>query len=165
MLLLPLAHAATTATLLTHGGLGRVEITPEPGQHVNAQAPARLGNGRDEVAGTGDLSWARIPVMQDDRVTLEVGVCDDDGRDCRQLTLVGTVANAARGRTALLEPAPPDPATRPAGYPVRLYDFTAIWCPPCQRLAAEVLHDPDDAERLSIYEIVAVDADQPSSWA
>ncbi len=164
MLLLPLAQAATTATLLTHGGLGRVEIQPEPGQHVNQEAPARLSNGRDEVTGSGDLGWARLPVAQDDRVTLDVGVCDDDGSNCRQLSLVGTVTNAARGRTALVEPEPIDPATRPAGYAVRLYDFTAIWCPPCQRLAAEVLHDPADAERLSLYEIVQVDADQPASW-
>jgi thiol-disulfide isomerase/thioredoxin len=45
-----------------------------------------------------------------------------------------------------------------------LVDFTAVWCPPCNLLAAEVLHDPRYADLLENFSVVQVDVDDPSSW-
>ena len=40
-----------------------------------------------------------------------------------------------------------------------------MWCPPCNLLAAEVLHDPEDAEALAPFVVAVVDVDAPWSWA
>jgi thioredoxin-like negative regulator of GroEL len=46
-----------------------------------------------------------------------------------------------------------------------LLDFSAVWCPPCNQLADEVLHaDPPPAE-LAGFEVAIVDVDHPSSFA
>jgi thiol-disulfide isomerase/thioredoxin len=45
-----------------------------------------------------------------------------------------------------------------------LLDFSTVWCPPCQTLAAEVLHDPQDADLLSQFEVVVLDADAANSF-
>lgn len=164
MLLVALAQA-TTATFSFAAGVGRVVVHPPPGEHVSAEAPARLEVGMATASGQGDLRWARVPVAPGDAVSLTVGICRDEGTECRQATLVGTVPPARSGRLVLEVPPPPATAARPATAPVRLYDFTATWCPPCQLLAAEVLHDPADAALLAPYEVVTVDADRAESWA
>ncbi len=46
-----------------------------------------------------------------------------------------------------------------------LLDFSAVWCPPCNQLAAEVLHAPDQETRLAGVEVAVIDVDHPSSWA
>jgi tetratricopeptide (TPR) repeat protein len=46
-----------------------------------------------------------------------------------------------------------------------LLDFSAVWCPPCNLLAAEVLHAPDVDTTLAGLEVALVDVDHPSSWA
>lgn len=43
-----------------------------------------------------------------------------------------------------------------------LLDFGAVWCPPCNLLAAEVL---SDADALGGYVVAAIDVDHPSSFA
>lgn len=45
-----------------------------------------------------------------------------------------------------------------------LLDFTAVWCPPCQLLAADVLHDPANALDLAPFVLAKVDADARESW-
>jgi len=46
-----------------------------------------------------------------------------------------------------------------------LLDFSAVWCPPCNLLAAEVLHAEPRPEVLADYVVVVVDVDHPSSFA
>ena len=46
-----------------------------------------------------------------------------------------------------------------------LLDFSAVWCPPCNLLSAEVLHTADPPEVLSDYVVAVVDVDHPSSFA
>lgn len=45
-----------------------------------------------------------------------------------------------------------------------LIDFTAIWCPPCNQLSAEVLRDPTDANLFADLVVLEVDADDFDSW-
>jgi thiol-disulfide isomerase/thioredoxin len=45
-----------------------------------------------------------------------------------------------------------------------LLDFSAVWCPPCNLLAAEVLEGPNAKEDLDGFEVVVIDADDPTSF-
>jgi thioredoxin-like negative regulator of GroEL len=45
-----------------------------------------------------------------------------------------------------------------------LLDFSAVWCPPCNQLAAEVLHASDPPEILEKFEVVVLDVDDARSW-
>ncbi len=45
-----------------------------------------------------------------------------------------------------------------------LLDVGAVWCPPCNLLAAEVLDNPDHAEVLAPFVLAEIDADDPSSF-
>lgn len=62
---------------------------------------------------------------------------------------------------------PPDAAmaAAAAGKKPILLDFSAIWCPPCNQMLLEVLHDPDDADLLGGFQVIEVDADARESWA
>jgi len=46
-----------------------------------------------------------------------------------------------------------------------LLDFSAVWCPPCNQLAAEVLHAATPPTILDQFEVVVLDVDDPRSWA
>jgi thiol-disulfide isomerase/thioredoxin len=46
-----------------------------------------------------------------------------------------------------------------------LLDFSAVWCPPCTVLAAEVLHADPRPPELDGFEVAIVDVDHESSWA
>lgn len=45
-----------------------------------------------------------------------------------------------------------------------LLDFSAVWCPPCNLLAAEVLHAPDHEALLAGFQLAVLDVDHRSSW-
>jgi len=45
-----------------------------------------------------------------------------------------------------------------------LLDFSAVWCPPCMQVAAEILHADPVPEELGAFELAILDVDHRSSW-
>jgi thiol-disulfide isomerase/thioredoxin len=117
---------------------------------------------------------------QDMHGSMSVSLCSDDGGQCRPVHMaIDLELDKRRGRLRWIpEPAPPpSPDVAPSlaldealaaaaqdGKPL-LLDFSAQWCPPCQTLAAEVLHARGYGEILAGVHLVVLDADDPSSWA
>jgi len=106
-----------------------------------------------------------------------VSVCDDAGSSCRvvQRTVQG-VLDTPKGAGLVLDEAEASSpeahhgvdfstALAGAGDGLVLIDFGAVWCPPCNLLAAEVLHDPADAALLDGIQLVEVDVDDHASWS
>ncbi len=123
---------------------------------------------------------------------LAVSLCTDAGSACRQVSysFFGAVPSGARGVAPLsvhvAKPAAPekvvphevsafrvDPrpvvdralAVAERDHALVLLDFTAVWCPPCTALSAEVLHAPDADRLLNGFVVAPVDVDVPESWA
>lgn len=163
-----------------------LSVQPPAGFHVAEEAPASLdllvegvayawsGPGIGLVGGvTFALAGpsAALPVEVDLRMT--ASMCTDDGRLCQPLELerVGRVGGEPvqlspprRGVLPGLDWSPESVIGAADGRPL-LLDFSAPWCPPCQLLAADLLHDPADAAFLGAFQVVEVDADHPASFA
>lgn len=145
--------------------VARLVITAGPGEHVNESAPAWFGNGSDEVRGTGGLAWARLPFVAGNTLTASIPVCNDDGSKCRIVEVSGrSTSGVASGKMRLLPAEDRRLAPRAPTAAAKVYDFGAVWCPPCNLLRAEVIDDPADAEAIGGVEIIYVDADKPESW-
>lgn len=165
-----------SAAFVWAGGVGHLVLTLPAGQHVNAGAPAELSVNRVRVEGYGDLSGWRVPVPQEPAVTGDgmivpfmvvgavVPICADDGGACTVIRLGGFDEGRfrARGSVELVEdvPAAPMSTIGDTGVVVGLYDFTAVWCPPCNLLAAEVF----DTGEYHGPRVTRVDADSTVSW-
>jgi len=115
--------------------------------------------------------------------TLHAALCTDDGSQCRPVNLDMTQTLSGRKGTLRWTPAVAEPPTltltetHPSlsfedatalaagdGKPL-LLDFSAQWCPPCQTLAGELLHNPDQADAMAAVHTVVLDADHADSWA
>ena len=175
--------AAATLLLTTHSAYaedGRVElrwrsgsahlhVEPPNGKHVSPDAPARL----QIIDAEGVTRLSSVSIMDLDRLTFGVGAgpwkvdlsvafCTDTTCAFTHFQWEGTLAGN-HGAVVLL-PVTEVVAVGHHGSAVKLYDFAAVWCPPCNLLAAEVLHDPDDGALFATLPIEAVDVDRPDSW-
>lgn len=180
--------APPTATLRWGRGGATATFGAPEGQKIAPDAPAtveaRAGDRSVRWTGTGAQLSVGIPI--DARggdavvVSAALAVCTDATGTCTpvQQRWSGTLPAAGRGSFALhpeQEQAEADPfradaapivdaafATAAArGVPV-LLDFAAVWCPPCNQLAAEVLHP--GAPALDAVVVATVDVDDPTSW-
>lgn len=163
----PAFAAAPEVALVWKGGAARVEVVAPAGLHVAPEAPARVAVGEVRIELRGDPSVVSFPVPAGEvQAEASFSLCEDAGSACHVVTVAGTGAIAGRkGRFALTPPvAAPVVAAKP-GAPVRLLDFGAVWCPPCNLLNAEVLDDPSDAPALASYVVETIDVDRPESWS
>ena len=151
--------------LLWSNELAHLSIKPPAGEHVNEAAPASISVADTVIRGHGDLSGARFPVNAGDFVRVEIPLCKDNNTECRVFSASAEVSAVPKGKVPLLSLSPINGANPPPGVAIRIYDFGAEWCPPCQLMAAEVLHDPADAPLLAGFDLVPIDADAAASWA
>jgi thioredoxin-like negative regulator of GroEL len=180
------ANAAPVTILAdwTHESLV-VHVVAPAGHHLAPEAPATLSTGRMKWAGNGEelavgIRFPRAGKKVSGRV--EAAVCSDADGTCVpfDLAFAGPLpGRRGKGRALptadrqavarLIKPHSSgefDDALAQAARenkPV-LIDFGAVWCPPCNLLQAQVLHDSSDAELLSGFVVVEVDVDQPASW-
>ena len=191
LLSLAAAAAPPSLTLTWKGDVARLTFAAPPGEHIAPEAPVsgwiRIGEAPRYAfeaygSGLGEGLVATTPGGSGVVLgALSLSLCEDGGTTCRVVDLAfhGSVAGR-KGQTALAlrEPAAPvEPETAPRVEAdvafkeaaergaVVLLDFSAVWCPPCNQLAAEVLDDPEDAAALAGFVVSTVDADQPGSWA
>jgi len=130
------------------------------------------------------LSWPQSDTIEIVGA-LQLSLCEDGGSLCRvtditfedklngrrgkQVLAPSKTTTAEQSTSSTTEPShglSPEMAFKNAqanGTRV-LLDFSATWCPPCQLLAATVLHDLEDAALLAPFEVVELDADHQDSW-
>lgn len=149
-----------------HGQLA-FHVQHAAGVHV-AEAPSDVvvvqGELRSSVSVVGSLEGVSLPVRAGPfHVEASFSLCEDDGSLCRLLSVVGDgVVSGRRGDWDFGEQVVA-PVVVGQGRVATLYDFGAVWCPPCNLLAAEVLDDPGHQQFLPA-PVVRVDVDRPESW-
>jgi thioredoxin-like negative regulator of GroEL len=169
-----------------------LSVLPPVGEHVAEEAPfyLQLGDGVRSLELSGDGAELRdgIEVGATRGRTLEghltLSLCEDGGTRCRiaEVHFDGVVPMEPRGGLTLASRAEEaGESTFPAQVDANaafaaakahaerehkpiVIDFGAVWCPPCNQLAAEVLDAPDRPAVLARVVPVVVDVDDPSSW-
>ncbi len=164
------AHADEgSATLIWKSGVARLEVHPPAGTHVSPDAPVQLmiqraTNPEKRILLSGRSALDRDFILDHGRWDVELSIAFCTDTTCSNVRWTGggdLRGHAGRIPLALAAVVLPAPQT---GTAVQLYDFTAVWCPPCNLLAAEVLHDPADAALFAALPVEAVDVDRPESW-
>ncbi len=160
-----------SAAFVWAGGVGHLVLTIPPGSHINPTAPSSLGVNEAAISGAGDLSAWKVPIttLTADAtqvvVVTEVPICADDGSTCTLVRLQGSGRAGKRGEIQLHEPVRMEAAVVVGpGNTATVYDFRAVWCPPCNLLSAEVLDTEAGAQALHGSKLVPVDADSSESW-
>lgn len=193
-LLIPAALAAEPGLLLRwRGDALLLTVEPPAGEHLAPEAPvdawAALGGRRWGFTGDGAALEPGLSLPRAGRGperlegALRLSLCEDGGTTCRvvELSFDAEVAGRRGRASAAVQPgwrAPEAPASAHPALPPELafsraqaegrlvlLDFSAVWCPPCNLMGAEVLEDPADSAALSPFVVALVDVDQPDSWA
>ncbi len=173
--------------------LGLLVVDPPPGEHLAPDAPVtgsiQVDGRHIVVSGTGASVVPGIALSlpgKEPRViqgTLNLSLCEDDSSACRPVDLgfIGTIdgrkgsqnlgvhvpVRVEEPTTATLRmPFSPDQAFQRAQAEGKLVllDFGAVWCPPCNELSHQVLHDPENAGDLEGFVVAEIDVDRPESW-
>lgn len=173
---------------------GLLLVRAPTGEHLAPDAPfdveVEVGERAVVLATLGDDGAGGVPLGdvrgQTVKGLVRFSLCEDAGSRCRlvESVVAGDVPTSKRGTVVL--PAQRGPArgavqgfparvdarrivdaalasARTQGLPV-LLDFGAIWCPPCQRMDAELfLADPRPSV-VDAFVLARVDVDDPSSW-
>lgn len=170
---------------------GVLVIDPPAGEHLAPEASMGgwlSVDGRNlKVEGTGDsfVDGVGLLLPGDGPHTvqgeLELSLCVDGGTSCRPVSVgfIGQI-DGRRGEEWLAVHRPvqeqvdvqeavhvgldPEQAFEMAAADGKLVllDFSAVWCPPCNQLGAEVLHN--ERPVLEDFHVVVLDADTPASW-
>lgn len=170
---------------------GVLVIDPPTGEHLAPEARMGgwlSVDGRHlQVEGTGDsfVEGVALLLPGDGPHTvqgeLDLSLCADGGTSCRPVSVgfIGQI-DGRKGQEWLAVHRPvqeqvdapepgyeglsPEQAFAQAGESGKLVllDFSAVWCPPCNQLGAEVLHN--ERPVLEDFHVVVVDADTPGSW-
>jgi len=176
---------ALEAAARTRKGAVWLVVDGGPGEHMAPDGPATVtwsgagGSATLQVLGAALAGGLPLPNLSGAAtLSVQAVVCEDGGTQCRPASGDWSVSGA--GRSIGLRPlAPEEPSPDPSAATVALaaawgvaqaedrlvlIDFGAVWCPPCNLLAAEVLHDPDDAAALEGFVLAEVDVDRRESW-
>jgi tetratricopeptide (TPR) repeat protein len=190
-----LAATPPTVSLQWKADEGEILISAPEGEHFADDAPIDLevlwGERRLHLEGASALLPRGLAVPElagsDVDIALIASLCTDESNQCRQVEASlsvelpdtkkgkwrgeleeGAVASESMSDTirgdggARFEAALKQAAS--AGSLVML-DFSAVWCPPCNQLAAELLHQDPLPEPLDQLVIAVIDVDDPAGWA
>lgn len=189
LLLLGTAWAGTVPEVRVGWDRHAVEVRLQApdGHHLADDFPASLhlsASGAGWSGAATDLAGGVRLLRQGDVVAgiVEAGICEDASGTCarERLAFAGEITGRKGGELALVtRPAPADGGESGVAHEADLdaalsraqaegkrvlLDFTAVWCPPCNLLAAEVLHDPADAWLFEDIVLFEVDVDDFESW-
>lgn len=155
-----------SGALTWRGGRGSVVVAAPPGEHVAPDAPATLRVGDLLVELRGDPSGLAFPLAAGPvAVEASFALCVDGGTACRPARLIGEGLVGGRSGRLALGPPTAHVVAGGAGAAVRLLDFAAVWCPPCNLMAAEVFDAPEHADLVATWPIERIDVDLPASWS
>jgi hypothetical protein len=183
------AFAGAPTLVLTYSrGSGRITVEAE-GEHVNADAPVKgwVQSAERKVAVDvpgASLANGLLVDLPDAHVVgaLTFSLCEDGGTTCRMVETSFAGRAAGRKGRVVLGTEPRELGTTDRVYvphqddvgaalaragregKLVLLDVGAVWCPPCNLLAVEVLDNPDHKDVLAPFVLAEIDADHPSSF-
>lgn len=176
------------------GDLGVIEVWTPLGAELAPEAPATVELVQDgrtvrwEATGAALAEGAPVGIVRGAELTgsLSVSVCEKAGGTCTpaRYALAGFTTPGRRGEAVLrVEPAGPVASSAPhpwgqdssalaeAAFDAAtadgrrvILDFGAVWCPPCNLMAAELFEAEEPPEVLASFHLAALDADDPTSF-
>jgi thiol-disulfide isomerase/thioredoxin len=189
LLLVGAAQAATVPEVRVGWDKHSIELRLQApdGHHLADDFPASLRLSRTGAGWSGaaaDLA-AGVRLLRDGDVVsgiVEAAICEDASGTCarERLAFAGELSGRKGADLVLAtQDAPREGESADVAHESSLdaalaraqaegkrvlIDFTAVWCPPCNLLAAEVLRDPADAWLFEDIVLVEVDVDDFESW-